>query len=167
MQSDKIKYTAKYNKRFFTQLIFLQYYKRISIFVLTIGGVLSFLLGIGYLLGCNPFGFHTFPYFTLFYFLFVCLMPFYLKRKIEKKLDGHPLLETPIDFEFSPEGMNIIVHQDKKVIFWSQVHSIQNTTSAFLIYGTPHSFFYIVKSEMPTSDLKRLEEWMRASSKLV
>lgn len=167
MQSDKIKYTAKYNKRFFTQLIFFQYYKRLSIIILTLGGILSFFLGLGYIIGWNPFEFHSFPYFTVFYAIFVALLPIYLKRKIAKKLEHHPYIEVPIHFEFSEKGIQITVDKEIKSMVWSQLYQIQSLKNTWIFYGTPHSFFYVNHDELSPADKNQLEVWLKASSKLV
>lgn len=167
MQSDKIKYTAKYNKPFFTQLIFFQYYKRWSIVLLTLGGIFSLVLGIGYLLGWNPFNFHTFPYFTVFYTLVIIVMPVFLWKKIQKKLENHPFIERPINFEFSEKGIQIHVDNEDKFIAWGQLYRIKSIRNAWVFYGTPHSFFYIVQDEISENNQELLEKWILASSKFI
>lgn len=166
MQTDKITYTTKYNKRFFTEIIFFQYYKRLSILLLTLGGVVSLLLGVGYLFSWNPFRFHTFPYFTVFYTAFVVLLPVFLHQRIKKTLQNNPLIEKDISFEITEEQIQIFYGQNEKVIRWGQLHQIKSHPKAWLLYGTPQSFFYILKNELSPEQQKVLENWMRTSLKL-
>lgn len=166
MQTGKITYTAKYNKRFFTGLLFFQYYQRWSIRILTLGGVFSFILAIGYLLSWNPFRFHSFPYFSVFYSVFIVALPVYLKMKIEKTVQNHPFLDVPIRFEISAEGLNVNVQDTDKMIKWGQLYRIHLHPKAWLFYGTPQSFFYIRKDELSVEQQRQIESWMRAASKL-
>ncbi len=166
MQTDKITYTTKYNKRFFTEIIFFQYYRQFSIILLTLGGIVSFILAIGYLLSWNPFRFHSFPYFTAFYAVFVFILPVLLKWRIEKSLTNHALMEKTIRFEITEAEIQIFYDQNEKVIRWGQLYQIKNHPKAWILYGTPQSFFYILKNELAPEQQKVLESWMKASLKL-
>ena len=147
MSSDKIKYTVKYDKRFFTKLIFFEYYNRPLIVILTLGGVLAFLLTLGYWFSWNPFGFKSFPLFFLTYFVSVVLLPFFIWYKISKNMVDNPLLGIPIHFEITEDEIQINYNRSSKVIRWHQLHHMSSHPSAWLLYGTAHSLFYMPKSD--------------------
>ncbi len=166
MQNDKIKYTTKYNKRIYTQLIFFQYYRRIGLILLTAGGIIALILTVGYILSWNPLGFKSFPLFALLYALIVLILPFLLRRKIEKTMQNHALLDISIDFEINSEGIQIAYQNDKKKIKWEQIYKISLHPKAWMIYGTKDSFFYILKSDMSPEEQSRFIKWGQQASKL-
>lgn len=166
MQYDKIKYTAKFNKRIYTGLIFFQYYRRTGLILLTIGGVFAFIVVFGFLLSWNPLGFHRFPFFAMLYALIVFALPFILKRKIGKAIDNHPLLDIPIEYEISSEGISITYNKENKDIQWNQIYKISLHPKAWMIYGTKDSFFYILKEDLTQAQQEQFIKWGQAASKL-
>lgn len=166
MPTDKITYTTKYNRRFFTELIFFQYYRRPGIIILTLGGVLSLLLTVGYLFSWNPFRFHSFPYFSLFYVLFVVVLPVFLKIRIDKAIRNHPFIDIALKFEISSQEVKVSYNETQKIIQWNQLHQVKSLPKTWLFFGTPHSFFYILKSELSNAEQQKLSDWIKLSSKL-
>lgn len=166
MQFDKIKYTAKFSKGIYTELIFFQYYRRIGLILLTIGGIFAFVIVLGFLLSWNPLGFRRFPIFALLYALIVFSLPFILKGKISKTIDNHPLLDIPIDYAISSEGISISYSGNHKDIKWNQIYKISLHPKAWMIYGTKESFFYILKDELTKEQQQLFVKWAQAASKL-
>lgn len=166
MQSDKIKYTAKFNKKIYTQLIFFQYYRRIGLILITLGGIIALFITIAYILSWNPLQLRMFPFFAFFYSLFVLALPFILKRQINAKIDNHPLLDTPIEFEISENKFLITYHNQTKEVLWNQIFRISIHPKAWLIYGTKESFFYILKKDLSPSQQKSFIQWGQKHAKI-
>lgn len=162
---DKIKYTANYNKGFYVGLILFQYYKKWYVRALTIGGILSFLLCISFLLSWNPIGFHTFPYFAAFYSLFVAALPLYLNNKTRTNIQNNVLFNQEIQFEIDNNSIKINFDQQEKTILWNQVFKVENHSKAWLIFGTQESFFYLPKDKLKSDEQEQLMQWVINSSK--
>ncbi|HUH74844.1 MAG TPA: YcxB family protein [Chitinophagales bacterium] len=162
---DKIKYTANYNKRFYARLILFQYYKKWYIKAVTLGGILSFLLCIGYLFGWNPIGFRVFPYFCAFYAFLVAVLPFYLNYKTSQSVERNPLFNREIQFEINEDTIKANYDGQEKSIPWNQIFKIENHSKAWLIYGTKYSFFYLPKSTLNSEEQNQIMEWVINSSK--
>ena len=165
MNFDKIKYTASYNKRFYVRLILFQYYKKWHIKFLTIGGLISFIVCLSFLFSWNPIGFSTFPFFGIFYFVLVAILPFYLILKTKRSIKNQSLFNQEISFEIDSNGIKIILTDYEKLILWNQIHKIENHSKVWLIYGTIYSFFYLPKDSLSIEQQNQLMQWIVNSSK--
>ena len=79
-----ISFSFHYDRKSYMQLIFRQYYKGIFIRMVTVGGILSLLLTILYLIGINPLQFKVFPFFGLLYGLLTFVIPLLLWWRTKK-----------------------------------------------------------------------------------
>lgn len=162
---DKIKYTVNYSKRFYIRLILFQYYRRWYVRFLTLGGILSFIICIGFLLSYNPIGFQSFPIFAILYAFLITILPFYLKYKTNQNIKNNSLFNQEIQFEIDATLIKISNPNFEKIILWNQVFKIESDSSAWLIYGTPHSFFYLPINSLNYDQQNQLMQWVIESSK--
>lgn len=164
---DNIKYAVSYNKRFYVRLILFQYYNKWYIRTLNIGGVLSLLLCMGYIFSWNPIGFHSFPYFALFYSILVAVLPIYLIYKTNRDIQKSSIFNQEIQFEINSEKIQIKTPSDEKIILWNQVFKVESHPKAWLVYGTAQSFFYLPKEPLNKEQQSLLTQWVVESSKFV
>lgn len=161
----KIKYTVNYSKGFYIRLILIQYYRRWYVKILTLGGLVSFIFCFAFLLSWNPIGFHSFPFFGALYALLVAILPFYLIFKTNRTIQSNSLFNQEIEFEIDSTLIKISYPNFEKIILWSQIFKVENDSNAWLIYGTPHSFFYLPIDTLNTEQKDLFMKWVVESSK--
>lgn len=142
------------------QLIFRQYYKGIFIRMVTVGGILSLLLTILYLIGINPLQFKVFPFFGLLYGLLTFVIPLLLWWRTKKAFQGSHIFEQAVQGVLADELLTLTTGPLQRKIHRKDILNIELIGKDILLFSARESFLYIPGNQLDNQQMDSLKRWM-------
>lgn len=157
---------VRYSKHLYSQLIFWQYYRNPFMKLLSLGGILSLLLCLLYLVGYNPLNFKLFPFFGLLYGLLTLLIPSLLYLRIQKAFKDVWLFKEEIIFQLDAEQITANASVLKRTLRWEELFSVFKHRKAWLFFTNKKSFVFIPREILSPEQDQQINHWAQQYNKL-